>query len=126
MNNLITTLLFSSITVFTQGQTKTLIIKTEILCCHCVNCGSCGPNIYKYVTEDEGVKKFALDVDANKIFIMYDSLITTPEKIRKAIIASGYDADNRKTPFQNPCKSKSCCNKKTYYWCKSAKHYFVE
>lgn len=113
MKKIILSILFVFHIILVHAQIKTLIIKTRILCSRCLQCATCAPNIYNYVTEDNGVRKFALDIKANKIFVMYDSGKTSPERIRKAICDSGYDADNYKAKLAAVIKLRSCCRRKS-------------
>lgn len=95
------------------GEKKTITIKTQIYCSHCQQCESCGANINDHIREtNKGISKVDVDSKANTITVTYDSDKTTPEKIREAINAAGYDADDKKAPAAAVGKLDGCCKKK--------------
>jgi copper chaperone CopZ len=107
--------LFSILTLATQahkGDYQTLVVKTQIYCSHCMQCGSCGANINDHIREaNKGIKKVSIDPKENTISITYDSAKTSPEKIKAAILASGYDADENKATKETVAKLDGCCKK---------------
>ena len=115
MKNTIMTLALVACAVFVSAQKdnkKTITIKTQIYCSHCLQCGSCGANINDHVREaNKGISKLSIDAKANTITVVYDATKTNPEKIREAINASGYDADDKKASAEAVNKLDGCCKK---------------
>lgn len=94
------------------GEIKTVVIKTNIYCSHCLQCGSCGANINDHIREEKGIKKVSVDPKTNTITVNYDSEQTNIDNIRGAINAAGYDADDKKAPKETVAKLDGCCKKK--------------
>lgn len=115
MKNVIITIALLSITVFASAQKadkQTITIKTQIYCSHCLQCGSCGANINDRIREaNKGISKLNIDPKANTITVTYDANKTNPEKIREAINAAGYDADDKKATAEAVNKLDGCCKK---------------
>jgi len=107
-------LTFAFVVVTAQGnKTETIIIKTKIYCDHCVRCESCGANINETVRGTEkGIKKVKINPADNTITVTFNAAKTTPDKIREAIAASGYDADNIKAAAEGYAKLDGCCKAK--------------
>jgi copper chaperone CopZ len=99
-------------TLFAQkANEKTITIKTQIYCSHCLQCGSCGANIKDHVTVNKGIKKVLINPKENTITVTYDANNTTPEKIREAILKAGYDADDQKATAEAVNALDGCCKK---------------
>lgn len=101
-------------TIFAQAQKankQTLVIKTQIYCSHCLQCGSCGANINRHINASEGIKKVTIDPKENTITVTYDANKITTEKIREAVNAAGYDADDKKATTEAIGKLDGCCRK---------------
>jgi len=114
MNKSIFIALFLSLAFFANAQkgNKTITIKTQIYCSHCLQCGSCGANINDNVRENKkGISKLSIDPKTNTISVTYDPAKTSPEKIREAINAAGYDADDKKATAEAVGKLDGCCKK---------------
>jgi mercuric ion binding protein len=114
MKKLMIALLFVTAATFTQAQKaekQTLTVKTNIYCDHCLQCGSCSGNINSHIRENKGIKQVKIDAKANTITVVYDAAKTTPESIRIAINAAGYDADDKKAPADAVNKLDGCCKK---------------
>jgi periplasmic mercuric ion binding protein len=95
-----------------KGQKQTIVIKTQIYCDHCLQCGSCGANINDKIREaNKGIKKVKIDPKANTITVVYDDAKTSPDKIKEAILAAGYDADDKKATLETVAKLDGCCKK---------------
>lgn len=105
--------LMVSLTVNAQKANKqTIVIKTQIYCSHCLQCGSCGANINDHIREtNKGISKVDIDPKANTITVTYDATKTNPEKIKEAINKAGYDADEQKAPAEAVNKLDGCCRK---------------
>ncbi len=97
---------------FAKEKTETIVIRTSIVCDHCLNCESCGPNINFATRRVKGVTKMKIDPDAGTITVTYRTDKTNPDEIRKAISASGYDADNVKADPMAYQKLDGCCKVK--------------
>lgn len=100
---------------FAQAQKadkQTIVIKTQIYCSHCLQCGSCGANINDHIREtNKGISKVSIDPKANTITVIYDAAKTTPEKIREAINKAGFDADDKKATAEAVNTLDGCCKK---------------
>lgn len=105
-------ILFSaaSLTYGQYADTQNISIKTQIHCSHCLDCGSCGANINDHIREGKGILNVEVDPSANLIKVRYDARETNPEKIREAINAAGYDADDKKAPAEAISKLDGCCS----------------
>lgn len=105
-------LLMAVATQAQKDEKKTLVVKTQIYCSHCLQCGSCGANINDHIREsNKGVSKVTIQPEANTITVIYDPAKTTPEKIREAINAAGYDADDKPATAEAVGKLDGCCKK---------------
>jgi periplasmic mercuric ion binding protein len=94
-----------------KANKQTIVIKTQIYCSHCLQCGSCGANINDHITATKGIKKVVVDPKENTITVSYDANKTTPEKIREAINKAGYDADDQKATAEAVNTLDGCCKK---------------
>jgi copper chaperone CopZ len=103
---------FSIMAFSAKGQKQTIVIKTQIYCDHCLQCGSCGVNINERIREtNKGIKKVSIDPKANTITVVYNEGKTSPEQISEAILAAGYDADDRKATAATVSTLDGCCKK---------------
>lgn len=116
MKNILTVFILTFAFGVSQAQdnkTETITIKTKIYCDHCVRCESCGANINETVRGNaKGVKKVKINPADNTITVIYNPAKTTPDNIRAAISASGYDADNIKASAEGYAKLDGCCKAK--------------
>ena len=88
-----------------QDKTETMYVKTS------ATCDMCKSTIEKYVAFEKGVKRVSVDVSTAITTIVYNPEKTSPEKIRKAISKSGYDADDVKADPKAFKKLDECCKK---------------
>jgi len=88
-----------------QDKTETIYVKTS------ATCDMCKETIEKYVAFEKGVKKISVDVSTKIATIVYNPQKTTPEKVRRAIAKSGYDADDVKADPKAYNKLDECCKK---------------
>lgn len=103
----------SMLAIAAKGEKKTITIKTQIYCSHCMQCESCGKNINDHIREaNKGISKVEVDSKTNTITVTYDTDKTNPESIRTAINKAGYDADDQKAPAAAVGKLDGCCKKK--------------
>lgn len=104
---LLTMVLMVSSTAFSQKakKTETISIKTSS------QCDMCKLTLEKAMAYEKGVKKSNLDVPTSILTVEYNPSKTTPEKIKKAVTETGYDADELPA---NPAayeKLNPCCKK---------------
>lgn len=115
MKNLFSIIILSAVctVAFAQEGSKkneTLVIKTNIYCDHCLQCGSCGENITMHILqENPGVKDVKIDPKANTITVAYNTAKTTADKIRTSVNNAGFDADDKKAPAEAYNKLDGCC-----------------
>jgi len=112
MKQLLSVLLLSFIFSSSIAQTKkteTIVIKTKIYCNHCLQCGSCGPNIKEAMLGLDGIIKVDINPKENTIAVTYKTSKTTPDKIRKTISETGFDADDVKASPVAYEKLDGCC-----------------
>lgn len=112
MKHLINILLLAFIFSSSIAQTKkmeTIVIKTKIYCDHCLQCGSCGPNIKTAMLGLDGIIKIDISPKENTITVTYKKTKTSPDKIRKAISETGFDADEVKASPIAYEKLDGCC-----------------
>ena len=115
MKNLIILILLTlsvNISLSQTAKKETIVVKTSIVCDHCMQCESCGANIYNSTLTIPGVKNIDVSPEANTITVTYKTSKTDPDKIRAAIAASGYDADHVKADPSAYIKLDGCCKAK--------------
>ena len=100
-------LTLNTITVSAQKTTNvaTVIIKTSSIC------GMCKASIEKTMAYEKGVISSNLVIKTGELTVKYKPTKTTPEKIRKAISESGYDADTLKAIKKAYNNLPNCCKK---------------
>ncbi len=69
----------------------------------------CKKTIESEIGKMTGVKKATLDVETKVLTVEYNSKKTNPDKIRKAIAAIGYDADDVKANNRKQKELPGCC-----------------
>ncbi|MDK2909617.1 MAG: periplasmic mercuric ion binding protein [Bacteroidales bacterium] len=74
-------------------------------------CEMCKETIEKALAYEKGVISSDLDLKTKKVKVVYSPAKTSPEKIRKAISASGYDADEVAADPKAYKRLPSCCKK---------------
>lgn len=94
-----------------DGSIKTLIVKTAIYCDHCKKCESCGSRLENAVYDLKGVKRVDVNDKAMTVQVVYNANKVTPQDIRQAIAATGYDADDVEAPAEAVAKLDDCCKK---------------
>lgn len=85
------------------GKNAVVTIKTS------GECEMCKKSIESEVGKMTGVKKATLDIETKILTVEYNSKKTNPDKIRKAIAAIGYDADDVKANNRRQKELPSCC-----------------
>ncbi len=101
--------LFASLHLSAKDKIQTVTIKTKITCDHCMMCGSCSARIEKALYDKKGIKRVDVDDKAHSIKVVYNTVKISPEEIRNAIAANGYDADDVKAPADALAKLDGCC-----------------
>lgn len=84
---------------------QTMQIKTSAVC------DMCKETLEKAMAFEKGVKDSKLDVDSKILTVKYDPKKTSPEKIKKAITLTGYDADEMPADSAAYERLDSCCRK---------------
>jgi len=87
------------------AQTDTVRIVTS------AQCETCREKLSRDLSYLKGVERTDLDLDTRILMVIYDSGRTTPEKIRKAITRSGYDADELPADPRAYQRLPGCCKK---------------
>ena len=101
---LIVLVLFST-SAFAGGKLKTIQIKTSS------QCDMCKETIEKKMAFEKGVKSAVLDVESSVLTVVYNPKKTNPDLIRKAVAASGYDADDVPAEQEAYDNLHECCKK---------------
>ena len=108
MKKLIAVFFIAAVSLYAFAQEKTeakVEIKTSSVC------GMCKMTIEKGLKDEAGVNKAKLDLKTSVVTVFYDPSVTTPEKIRKAITLTGYDADDMKADPSAYEELHACCKK---------------
>ena len=84
-------------------------IKTETISLPTVQCGSCKKTIEKKLTGMKGLDSISVNVEEKSATVVYDTTITSLEKIEKAISMVGYDANETKADRKAQRKLDACC-----------------
>ena len=93
-------------TTSANGKTAVVRISTS------AQCDQCKKRIEKQVSLMSGVKKADLDLSTKVLTVEYNPKKTSPEKIRKTISETGYDADDVKASSRAEQKLPPCCRRK--------------
>ena len=86
-------------------KTAELEIKTS------AQCNMCKETIEKAMAFEKGVTKANLDVETKILKVTYKLNKTTPDLIRKAVTAVGYDADDLPADEKAYSNLSDCCKK---------------
>jgi copper chaperone CopZ len=74
-------------------------------------CDMCKETLEKAMAFEKGVKDSNLDVDSKILTVKFDPKRTSPERIKKAITLTGYDADDMPADSAAYKKLDPCCKK---------------
>jgi periplasmic mercuric ion binding protein len=102
---LVLALLLSLTAVSQKKNLAELRIKTS------AQCEMCKDRIEKAMAFEKGVKNSNLDLETKILTINYKPSATNPEKIRKALAAVGYDADDVPAELKAYDALPPCCKK---------------
>ncbi len=87
------------------NKTDTISIKTSS------QCGMCKARLEKAMAYEKGIVSSELNVASATLSVVYKPTKTSPEKIRLAISAVGYDADAVKANQKSYNGLPACCKK---------------
>ncbi len=88
-----------------SNKPETIQIKTSAVC------NMCKKTIEKDLAFEKGVKSAELNVATQMLTVSYFPKKTNPDKIRKAVSKTGYDADNVQAEAKSYEKLDECCKK---------------
>lgn len=88
-----------------KNELTELKIKTS------AQCEMCKDRIEKAMAFERGVKNSLLDLETKVLTVSYLKSRTTPDKIRKAVTAVGYDADDVPADVKAYASLPPCCKK---------------
>lgn len=74
-------------------------------------CDMCKKTLEKDLSFEKGISKSTLNLDDNILTVIYNPKKTDTDKIRLAIIKSGYDADSLKADPKAFKRLPDCCKK---------------
>jgi len=97
--------LFLASATFAQKSTEVIKIKTS------AQCEMCKERIEKAMAYEKGVVSSDLNLEDKVLTVTFKSGKTTPEKIRKAVNAVGYDADETLAEPKAYSELPACCKK---------------
>lgn len=92
----------------TDAPNKNSVVKIKTS----AECDMCKTRIEKEVSLMKGVKKATLDLETKVLTVEYNPKKVSPEKIRSAISALGYDADDVKANNRATKQLPHCCQPK--------------
>jgi len=74
-------------------------------------CDMCKKTLEKAMAYEKGVKAAELDIDSQTLTVVYQPDKTTPDKLRRAISLTGYDADSVQADPRAYKRLPDCCKK---------------
>jgi periplasmic mercuric ion binding protein len=101
------TVFVSALAAQNKGKQDVVKIKTS------AQCEMCKDRIERAMAFEKGVSKSNLDIPSKVLTVAYNTLRTSPDKIRKVVAAVGYDADNVLADPKGYAKLPPCCKKPT-------------
>ena len=106
-------MLFAVLNVSAQKDPiiRTMIVKTQIYCDHCVQCETCGDHFNKKLLREKGIQMVTLDEEAMTVRVVYNSKKINEAGVREAIAGLGYDADGIKADPAAYASLDGCCKK---------------
>lgn len=88
-----------------KKKTEVVYIQTS------AQCGECKQTIEAAVNKLKGIKKAELNLTDSKLMVEYTASKTSPEEIKRAVVNSGYDADDMKADAAAYKALPMCCKK---------------
>jgi periplasmic mercuric ion binding protein len=105
-------LILAGITILTLNSAAQTAKKTdEVKIQTSAQCEMCKDRIETAMAYEKGVLKSNLDLETKVLTVKYKTDKTTAEKIRKAVAALGYDADDVVANYEAYQKLPNCCKK---------------
>jgi len=100
-------LCFATTNSFSQEIKKqdTIVIKTSSIC------ETCKKTLEKSMAFEKGVKSSNLNIDTKELTVIYNPKKTNPDKIKKAVTLTGYDADSLPADPKAYQNLNDCCKK---------------
>ena len=98
-------LLFASAIYAVDKKNDTVIIKTSAIC------NECKERIETALAYEKGIVQSDVNFKTGMVSVVYKDSKTNPDKIRKAISETGYNADNVKADPKSYAKLPKCCKK---------------
>ncbi len=92
-------------------KNETVSIRTRIYCDHCLHCESCSARIIRFVYAVKGTKKASVNPKEELITVTFDPGKTSLVKIREAVNAAGFEADDSKPTAEAVQQLDGCCRK---------------
>ena len=92
-------------------KNETVSIRTRIYCDHCQYCESCSARIIRFVYAVKGTKKVSVNPKEELITVTFHPGKTSLAKIREAINAAGFEADDSKPTAEAVEQLDGCCRK---------------
>ncbi len=86
-----------------QSKTEKVVIKTSAVC------DMCKKQIERAVSYEKGVKAVNLNIETRELTVEYATGKGDPEKFRKAVSKTGYDADHIPADPKAYEKIDECC-----------------
>jgi len=83
--------------------------KTIIVSLPTIQCKMCVKNINKALEDVRGVKYYTVNLDSQKVKVIYDHAVATVYMIENAITKAGYDVNNRKAKKKAYNRLDDCC-----------------
>ena len=109
---ILTVLILSSFLTFSTQSAETIVIKTNIYCDHCQECGSCSGKIEKDLGFEKGIKLVKLDDKSMTLTVTFNPKKISADEIRNTISKYGFDADEVKADSTAYSNLDECCKKK--------------
>ena len=91
------------------GSLLAATMKTETIKLPTLQCGMCKEKIEANLQDLKGLKSIEVEIDEYKATVVFDSEVTTLEKIEEAITKVGYDANEQKADRKAQKKLHKCC-----------------
>jgi mercuric ion binding protein len=84
-------------------------IKTETVSLPTLQCGTCKKTIETKMTGMNGLDSITVNVEEKTATVVYDTSVTSLEKIEQAISMIGYDANETKADRKAQRRLHACC-----------------
>jgi len=108
---LLTGILGIAFSVQAGSKITRIKVKASIYCDHCQKCESCGKRLETAVYGVKGVKRMDIDPGSKTVEVIYNADKATPDQIREAIAAAGFDADGLKGNAKVYEQWDDCCKR---------------